>query len=409
MGDIAIPFVFVALMAIEFAYNAWRGNDHQQPRDSAVSVMVAIPHFTTLTIIPVVWVVLYRAAAPLVPWQLPLAWWTWPLGIVVMDLAAYGMHRYHHALNLTWAVHAVHHSSEELTVTTGARSSMAEPLINCVSGAYLILIAPVLIGLPLPAAALGWLVKDTWGFAVHTRNVGRLGPLEWILATPSHHRVHHGADAHYRGKNYGFVFIVWDRMFGTFTPERPEGVARFGVDEPPRSFRPLTVAFHHLALLAADARATRRLRDRVRIWFMPAGWRPADVGPRRLIDVTPYRPEPPPGLYVIGTLQLVYIGAIIWFIAATLPQAPIGANLAALAFVILGTVACGEYFERSPRFLVIEALRTAIVVGMLVVTRQWFGREVDDAAVALITLGALNSFAALWIERLTATRALRVA
>ena len=112
MGDIAAPFVFVALMLVEFGWNAWRAPWFQDPRDSAVSALVAIPHFALLSIVPVVWVVLYRALWPHVPWHLPLAWWTWPLGIVVMDLAAYGMHRYHHALNLTWAVHAVQHVFE---------------------------------------------------------------------------------------------------------------------------------------------------------------------------------------------------------------------------------------------------------------------------------------------------------
>lgn len=408
MGDIELPFVFVALMAIEFAWNAWRRNDHQQPRDSAVSVMVAIPHFAALAMVPVVWVVLYRGLAPLVPWQLPTdAWWIWPLGIVVMDLAAYWMHRYHHALNLTWAVHAVHHSSDEFTMTTGGRSSMAEPIVNIVSGAYLILVAPVVLGLPLPAAALGWIVKDTWGFAVHTRNVGRLGPLEWILATPSHHRVHHGTHPAYLGKNYGFVLIVWDRLFGTFAAERADLPARFGTTTPPRSFRPLVVAFHHLALVADDARATRRWRDKLRVWFMPAGWRPRDVAARPLAPTAPYRPAAPPGLFVIGGLQLATLGATLWYLAVTLTDASVAANLAALAFVIAGTVASGEFFERSPRYLTVELARVAAVAVMVVVTDRWFGRPLDAAATFLLALAVANLGAAAWAARAHAAPSVR--
>ena len=112
-------------------------------------------------------------------------------------------------------------------MTTGARSSMAEPLVNVISGAYLILVVPALFGLPLAAAALGWLVKDLWGFAVHTRNIDKLGPLEWILATPSHHRVHHAINPIYRDKNFGFVTIVWDRLFGTYATE--EEPVRYGL------------------------------------------------------------------------------------------------------------------------------------------------------------------------------------
>ncbi len=401
MGDIALPYLFVGLMALEFAYNLWRANDHQQPRDSAVSVLVAIPHFAALAIVPVVWVVLYRAAEPLVPWRIPDGWWLWPAGIVIMDLAAYWMHRYHHALNITWAVHAVHHSSDELTVTTGARSSMAEPLVNVISGAYLILVLPVALGLPLPAAALGWMVKDTWGFAVHTRNIGRLGPLEWLLATPSHHRVHHATNPRYLGKNFGFVFIVWDRLFRTFTPERDDEPPRYGVDDPPRSLRPLTVAFHHLARLAADARDARRWRDRLRLWFMPSGWRPVDARPRPPRARAPYRPPVPPGLYPVAALQLVYTGALLWYLAATMATSSVAANLAVLGFVVLGTAATGEFFERSPRLLGLESLRAALVAGMLVMTGRWFGREPDSAVVGLMALGVVNLLAAAWVDRAT--------
>ena len=397
MGDIAAPFVFVALMLLEFGWNAWRAPWFQDPRDSAVSVLVAIPHFALLSIVPVVWVVAYRALWPHVPWHLPLAWWTWPLGIVVMDLAAYGMHRYHHALNLTWAVHAVHHSSPHFTITTGGRSSFAEPLVNVVSGAYLFLVAPVALGLPLPAAAVGWIVKDTWGFAVHTRNLGTLGPLEWVLATPTHHAVHHGHDAACRGKNFGFVFIVWDRLFGTFARVQP---TRFGVDDPPPDTRPLTVALHHLAQLGRAARATTRWRDRARLWFMPAGWRPRDV------DATPARAHAataaPAGLYLVGGLQLAYLGAMIWHLAVTLGDATVGANLVALGFLLYATIVTGEYFERAPRYLGLELARAVGVAVMVAATDAWFGRPLDAAVVGLGVLAAANLAAAIAVAAVAA-------
>ncbi|MBK9035418.1 MAG: sterol desaturase family protein [Myxococcales bacterium] len=391
MGDIAAPAVFVALMLLEFGWNAWRARAHQDPRDAAVSVLVAIPHFALLSIVPVVWVVLYRAAWPQVPWQLPVdAWWIWPLGVVVMDLAAYWMHRYHHALNLTWAVHAVHHSSPYFTMTTGGRSSLAEPLVNVVSGAYLILVAPVALGLPLPAAALGWIVKDTWGFAVHTRNIGRLGPLERVLATPTHHAVHHGRDQWCRGKNFGFVFIVWDRLFGTFARGTPTA---FGVDDPPPSLRPLTVALHHLAQLGRAARTTSRARDKLRLWFMPAGWRPRDAAPTAT-DAARAPAPAPPGLYLVGTLQLAYLGAMIWALAATLGAAGVAADLAALGFLLYATVVSGEFFERSPRYLPLELARALAIGAMIACTGAWFGRPLDTAALGLLALAGLNLLAA---------------
>lgn len=395
MGDIAIPYLFAALMAVEFGWNAWRGNGYQTPRDSAVSLMVAVPHFTTLSILPVIWVVLYRGLAGAVPWQLPDAWWIWPLGIVVMDLAAYWMHRYHHALNLTWGIHSVHHSSDEYTMTTGGRSSVAEPAVNVLSGAYLILVAPALLGVPLAAAGVGWLVKDCWGFAVHTRNVGKLGPLEWILATPSHHRVHHAIDDVYRGKNYGFVLIVWDKLFGTFQPELAAVPPTYGTTRPPLSFHPLAVAFHELRLIWRDAAATRRWRDKLRIWYMPAGWRPADA-PARVDRHVRYEPPAPRGMYVVVGLQLAYLVTAILHIAVTVSAHGAAANVAYLGFLVLGTAVSGEYFEQTRRYLAAECLRAAVVAVMVAATGRWFGRPLDPLVAVLSGLGACNLLVAWW-------------
>ncbi len=392
-----LPYVFAGLMALEYAYNLLRGGRFQSPRDSATSLMVAIPHFAVLAILPIVWLVLYRLVADVVPWQLPLAWWSWPLGIVTMDLASYWMHRYHHALNVTWGIHSVHHSSDEYTMTTGARSSMAEPLVNVISGAYLILVVPALLGLPIAAAVLGWLVKDLWGFAVHTRNVDKLGPLEWILATPSHHRVHHAINPIYRNKNYGFVTIVWDKLFGTFQPELASEPPRYGTVQPPLSFHPIAVAFHELGLVWRDAVATRRWRDKLRIWFMPAGWRPSDV-PVRVECPAPHDSPAPRALYVVGGLQLVYLATASFQLSSTLADHALSANLAYLAFLVVSTAVAGDYFERTRRYLAIEVGRALGVAAMVGATHTWFGRLLDPVSLALVALAGVNLVAAVIVS-----------
>ena len=396
VNPIAVPYLFAALMALEYGYNLLRGGRFQSPRDSATSLMVAIPHFAMLSVLPVAWLVLYRIVEHAMPWQLPSAWWIWPLGIVVMDLASYWMHRYHHALNLTWGIHSVHHSSDEFTVAGGGRSSVAEPLVNVISGAYLILVAPALVGMPVAAACVGWLVKDCWGFAVHTRNVDKLGPLEWILATPSHHRVHHAINPIYANRNYGFVMIVWDKLFGTFQPELADVPPVFGVDRPPMSFHPIAVAFHELRLVWRDAVATRRWRDKLRIWFMPAGWRPADV-PSQPRQLARHHPPAPRALYVVGGLQLAYLVTANFHLSSTAAAHGVGDNLAYLGFLVVATAVAGDYFERRARYPVIETLRALGVTVMVTATGRWFGRPLDGISAALVALAGANLGAA-WVH-----------
>jgi len=396
VGEISIPYLFAALMALEFGYNAIHRKPYQTPRDSAVSLMVAIPHFALLSIVPVVWVVVYRHVQAAMPGQLAMGWWIWPMGIVVMDFAAYWMHRYHHAINLTWGVHSVHHSSDEFTMTTGGRSSVAEPFVNVISGAYLILVLPAVLGLPIVAAGLGWLVKDTWGFAVHTRNIARLGPLEYVMATPSHHRVHHAMNPIYAGKNFGFVFIVWDKLFGTFQPELAAIAPIYGTTRPPRSFHPLKVAFHELAAIWRDAVATRRWRDKLRIWFMPAGWRPDDAIAEPAQPRTRYAPPAPRALYVVGGLQLGYLLVAVVHLAATLGDHGIAPDLGYLGFLILGAAILGEFFECSPRFPVVETARTVSVLVLILSTGTWFGRPLDGLPWLLVVGSGVNLVVA-WI------------
>lgn len=395
-GGVVIPYLFGALMALEYLYNLARGGRYQSPRDSATSLMLAIPHVAVLTVLPVAWVVLYRVVLHAMPWHIPMGWWVWPLGILAMDFASYWMHRYHHALNVTWGIHSVHHSSEEFTITTGIRASVAEPFVNVLSGAYLILVLPALTGLPVVAAGLGWLVKDIWGVAVHTRNVRTLGPLEWILATPSHHRVHHAINPIYDGKNFGFITILWDRLFGTFQPELAEEPPVYGTHRMPMSFHPLHVAFHGLAFVWRDARATRRWRDKLRIWFMPTGWRPADLGARPAI--VPRTSPSPRGLYLVGGLQLAYLMAASLHLSATLGDHALAENLAYLGFLILATAIAGDYFESKPRYLALETARALGVIAMIGWTDRWFGRPLGDVALVLVALSAANLLAA-WALR----------
>lgn len=186
--------------------------------------------------------------------------WTWAIALVGVDLGYYAFHRTAHHRNLIWATHVVHHQSEDYNLTVALRQGAIEPWATWIFYQPL-----ALLGVP-PAVFLTVSSLNTiYQFWVHTRAVGRLGPLEWVLNTPSHHRVHHGADPKYLDRNFGGMFIVWDRLFGTFQPEQEEPT--FGLVAPLASWNPL---WANVKFPVELLRATRgwSLRDRVAVWWM---------------------------------------------------------------------------------------------------------------------------------------------
>ena len=195
------------------------------------------------------------------------AWWVWLLLIPAEDFCYYWFHRAHHEMRFFWAAHVNHHSSRHFNLSTALRQSWTTPITGPIFWAPLPLLgfAPLQI---LTAQALS-LVYQFW---IHTEHVGRLGPLEWVLNTPSHHRVHHGRNVEYLDRNYGGIFIVWDRLFRTFEPER--AAVDYGLTKNLTTFHPIRIAFHEWGAMLRDAWRARSLRDRLGYLFAPPGWSP---------------------------------------------------------------------------------------------------------------------------------------
>jgi len=197
--------------------------------------------------------------------------WAWAACFLGQDFLYYWFHRFSHEVNAGWAAHVVHHQSEEYNLTVALRQGAFQPAVSWVF--YLPL---ALVGFP-PAMFLAVSAFDTlYQFWIHTRLVGRLGPLEWVLNTPSHHRVHHGRNPRYIDRNHGGTLIVWDRLFGTFAREQEEPV--YGITKPLASFNPVWANLHYWAEMWDVARRAARPLDRLLVLFMRPGWRPADLG-----------------------------------------------------------------------------------------------------------------------------------
>lgn len=202
------------------------------------------------------------------PWHLdPSNWQSWVIGFVAVDFAYYWWHRLSHEVRVLWAAHVNHHSSEYYNLSTALRQSLTTPFTN------LPFFWPLaLLGID-PAQQLAIEAMNTlYQYWIHSELIGRLGPLESVFNTASHHRVHHGTNVEYLDRNHGGILIVWDRLFGTFEPERAP--ASYGLTTNVHTYDLGTVAFHEFAAIGRDLRRARNWRERLGYLFAPPGWSP---------------------------------------------------------------------------------------------------------------------------------------
>ncbi len=211
-------------------------------------------------------------------------WWALALLFLGVEFCYYWAHRLGHEVRWLWASHSVHHSPEHLHLGSAFRLGATE----VISGGWLVFLPLYLLGFH-PLAVAGTMALNLfYQFWIHTDLVGRLGPLEWVLNTPSHHRVHHGKNEIYLDRNFGGVLIIWDRLFGTFTAERDDTPVTYGLLGVPASSNPVKVTFREWLEIARDLRRTRGWRQRLRLVIGPPGATPVTAAP----DGADIRPQP---------------------------------------------------------------------------------------------------------------------
>lgn len=191
--------------------------------------------------------------------------------LLAEDFLYYWLHRWDHEIRLFWAVHVTHHSSERLNFTVGFRSSVFQPLYRFV---YFIPLA--LLGFKPLDIIFVYSATQIWGIFVHTELIGKMGWLEYILVTPSHHRVHHASNPRYLDKNMGMFLIIWDQLFGTFQPELgPEEYqpTKYGLTKPMEKTGPVDIVFHEWQAIGKDvARQDIGWKEKWNYVFGPPGW-----------------------------------------------------------------------------------------------------------------------------------------
>ena len=189
-------------------------------------------------------------------------WLLWVLTFILIDLVFYIYHRLSHRVRFLWTVHMSHHSSEEMNFAVSFRQAWFGPI----SKIPFFMVLPVLGLDPLMIAVAG-VVSTLWGVVGHTQIIGKLGPLEWVFNTPSHHRVHHGSNPEYIDKNYGNLFIIWDRIFGTFEPENKP--VEYGLVNNVNTFNPIKITFMGWEKLFKDIRNSESFKETIGLIFGP--------------------------------------------------------------------------------------------------------------------------------------------
>lgn len=264
---LAVP-AFILLLVAEAVLSAWDKRDLFKAKDTAASLTMGIGN-----------VVVNLAAKAMVFGALTLVhkfaifdigfvWWAWVLLFFLEDLTYYWFHRVSHECRIFWASHVVHHSSEYYNLGTALRQTWTGSFYGFTFWLWLPLIGfePIMV-MTMQAISL------IYQFWIHTEVIRRLGPLEWVFNTPSHHRVHHASNVRYLDRNHAGVLIIWDRIFGTFVPEDDNEPPVYGLTKNLETYNPFRIAFHEWVDIWRDVRQPGlKPKERLMYVFGPPGW-----------------------------------------------------------------------------------------------------------------------------------------
>jgi alkylglycerol monooxygenase len=301
------------------------------------------------------------------------------IAFFALDFAGYWVHRIQHVTNFFWNGHIVHHSSEEFNLACALRQS-----VSSIVRIFIIFLLPAaILGVPeivIQTVAPLHLFAQFW---YHTQHINKMGWLEKIIVTPSHHRVHHAINPEYIDKNYGQIFIFWDKWFGTYQEELPNVQPVYGITRPVRTWNPIRINFQHAWLLIKDAWRTSNWKDKFTLWFKPTGYRPADVAQKypvyKIEDVYHFEK------YDTKTSPLFNVWAWVQFLMILIFTSYLFGNIAVInhldssyifwygGFLFLSVYALTDLMDRNPFAILWECIRSSVGLMFLFEQEDWFG------------------------------------
>ena len=269
----AVP-VFFLMIGIEFIFGVIKGTNNYRLNDSIAAISLGLisrlPPLLNLGIQGVVWTyVATNLNMSLMPKD---SWVTWVIAFLFYDLCYYWMHRMSHEVKVLWASHVVHHQGEEFNLSTALRQTSSGWLWK-----WIFYIPIFMVGIPGEVFFTVAAINLLYQFWVHTEHIKTLGALELIFITPSNHRIHHAQNPEYIDANYGGVFIIWDRIFGTYIPEKDDLKPIYGTVKPLRSWNPIWSNLEIYHQMIRDTIHTKTLKNKIKVWFSSTRWRPEDV------------------------------------------------------------------------------------------------------------------------------------
>ena len=308
--------------------------------------------------------------------QIETTWLLWLLGFVTIDFAGYWTHRINHKVNFFWNEHVVHHSSEHFNLACALRQSIS----NLIGFFAFLMIPAAILGVPNQVIAVLAPLHLFAQFWYHTEHIGKLGWLEYVIITPSQHRVHHAINPEYIDKNLGQIFSFWDRIFGTFQEELDDVPAQYGVLKPAETWNPILINFQHLWRLIKDAWRTKNYWDKIRIWFMPTGWRPEDVKEKYPIEIIKdvygfdrYKTSSSTFFKAYSIFQLLIVTGLMLFMFYNFENIGYNGLLLCGAFLFLSVYGYTSLMDQKKYAFWIEILRGLIGLAILYVSGDWFG------------------------------------
>ncbi len=397
----AMP-LFLTLIIIEKIYGYYKGEDTAPLMDSVSSISSGIVNSLkdvlglSITLLSYEWM-----SAHLAFFQQEITILSIVIAFIVIDFYGYWSHRLSHQINFLWNKHAIHHSSEEFNLSCALRQSISS-FVNLFT---FLLLPAALIGVPAKVIAITLPIHLFLQFWYHTKHIKKIGILEKIIVTPSHHRVHHAINIEYMDKNHGQIFIFWDKLFGTFQEELDHVPAVFGITRPAQTWNPFRINFQHLWLLICDAWRAENWKDKLTIWFKPTGWRPANFEEKypvsKIRDVyqfTKYGSQHSKLLLYWSIFQMFLTLGLVSFLYISIGNLTLQNIFIYAFFIFISVYSYTELMDTNKYSVLWETIRFTYGFGIIVLLGNWFqiDRFIPYGTYLVMALISLSFFGTLY-------------